>query len=424
MYARVLAIALGLCLKGWSQPQKITLPGAVAIALKNNPRLSVDRINAQVLDELTTELRSALFPTIVANTTAAGALLDSRLAAGALNNPVIYNRYAAGTAISQLITDFGRTSSIVESSRSRARSQQQTVQASQAAIVLGVHRAYFAVLRAAGVLTVAIETERARGVALEQVTALANSKLKSTLDVSFAEVNRSEARLAVLTARNERQQAMADLSAVMGFSRPQDFELEDVPPLPDAPPDPDSMIAEAVQNRAEIAALRAEREAALSTVAAEKKLVLPTVSALANMGVAPVHDDRLRRRFAAAGINLSVPVFNGGLFSARRREAELRVQAIDQRLRDLENQIVREVTSANLNAQAAFERIKLTAELLDQAKLAAELAQERYTLGLSSIVELSQAQLNETAARMRAAAAKYDYLAQRSVVDYQAGRLR
>jgi outer membrane protein len=179
-----------------------------------------------------------------------------------------------------------------------------------------------------------------------------------------------------------------------------------------------------MQNRQEVAALRSEREAAVSLALAEKKLTLPTVSALANFGVAPVHDDRLKNRYAAAGINLSVPVFNGGLFSARRREAELRVEAIDQRLRELENQIAREVTIAVLGAEAAFERIQLTAQLLQQAKLAAELAQERYALGLSSIVELSQAQLNETTALMRSAAAKYDYLAQRSLMDYQSGRLR
>jgi outer membrane protein len=142
------------------------------------------------------------------------------------------------------------------------------------------------------------------------------------------------------------------------------------------------------------------------------------------MGVAPVHDDRLRNRYVAAGINLSVPLFNGHLFSARRREAELRVQAIDERLRDLENQIAREVTTAVLNAETAFERVGLTAQLLKQALLAGELAQERYNLGLSSIVELSQAQLNQTAAEIRNTSAKYEYLLQRSVVDFQAGRLK
>lgn len=422
LLARLAVLALASATL-WGQ-EKLTLEQAVGIALKNNPRLSADRLTAEVAGEFTKELRAAYFPTIVANTTAAGASNESRLAAGALNNPIIFNRYAAGTSISQLITDFGRTSSLVQSSRHRAESQQEGVRALQAQLILAVHRSYFAVLRSAGVQAVAEETERARQVAVEQVTALARSNLKSTLDVSFAEVNLSEARLTVLTARNERMQAMAELSTVLGYARPQSWDLEDVPGADDAPPEAAGLIGEALQIRPEAAALRSERDAAASFALAEKKLAMPTVSALANAGVAPIHDDRLKNRYAAAGINLSMPVFNGGLFSARQREADLRVEAAAQRIREMENQIAREVTLAVLAAEAGFERIKLTAQLLQQAKLAAELAQERYNLGLSSIVELSQAQLNETAARMRAAAAKYDYLLQRSIIAFQTGRLR
>jgi outer membrane protein len=61
---------------------------------------------------------------------------------------------------------------------------------------------------------------------------------------------------------------------------------------------------------------------------------------------------------------------------------------------------------------------------LDQATQALDLAQTRYDLGLSSIVELSQAQLNKTSAEIASASAKYDYQLQRAVLDYQIGALR
>lgn len=424
MTVRFLLAAVLITMCAWSQPRKITLDEAVATAIRNNPRIALDRLNGLIAGEQVTEVRAGLFPQIFANTTAAGATADSRLAAGTLNNPIIYNRYAAGTSMSQLITDFGRTQDLVESSRLRARSAQQNGLASRAQITLDVHRAYYSALRAANVLTVTAQTIKERELVLDQVSALAKSNLRSTLDVSFADVNTSEARLAHLSAKNERLVALADLSATLGYPRPQDLEPQDVPANTEAPPTAEALISEALQNRPEIAALRLERESAVRVAAAEKKLALPTVSALANMGVAPVHDDRLRNRYAAAGINLSLPLFNGFQFNARRREAELRVEAVDQRLRDLENQIAREVTTAALNAETAFERVALTAQLLKQATLSGELAQERYNLGLGSIVELSQAQLNQTAAEIRNTAAKYDYLLLRSVIDYQMGRLR
>ena len=65
----------------------------------------------------------------------------------------------------------------------------------------------------------------------------------------------------------------------------------------------------------------------------------------------------------------------------------------------------------------------LTQELVKQAQLAMDLAQNRYELGLSDIVELSQAQLNLTSAQIANTTAMYDYQAQRINVDYQTGAL-
>jgi outer membrane protein len=68
--------------------------------------------------------------------------------------------------------------------------------------------------------------------------------------------------------------------------------------------------------------------------------------------------------------------------------------------------------------------VGLTDQLLQQAQLALDLAQGRYDLGLSSIVELSQAQLNLTSAQIASASARYDYQTQWTVVQYQTGALR
>ena len=79
---------------------------------------------------------------------------------------------------------------------------------------------------------------------------------------------------------------------------------------------------------------------------------------------------------------------------------------------------------AFLDAQNSFERIGLTSQLLDQAQQSLELAQTRYQLGISAIVELSQAQLNLTSAQIAANSAKYDYQSRRSMLDFEIGTLR
>ena len=120
---------------------------------------------------------------------------------------------------------------------------------------------------------------------------------------------------------------------------------------------------------------------------------------------------------------MTIPIFNGGLFKARQAEAELRARAVTQTVSDLENRVARDVRVSYLNATTAYDRIGLTDQLLTQAELSLDLAQSRYDLGLGSIVELSQAQLNLTAAQIANANARYDYQAERVVVDYQIGSL-
>jgi len=117
-------------------------------------------------------------------------------------------------------------------------------------------------------------------------------------------------------------------------------------------------------------------------------------------------------------------VFNGKLFSARYAEANLRAQAEEQRLHDLENSVAREVRVAWLDVNTAYQRLDLTAQILDQARQALELADARYKLGLSSIVELEQAQLNETQASIDQASAKYDYAAKTASLNDAIGLLR
>ena len=104
--------------------------------------------------------------------------------------------------------------------------------------------------------------------------------------------------------------------------------------------------------------------------------------------------------------------------------AAVKARAAAQHLTAAENRVVRDVRVAYLNALTANDRLALTRQLLDQAKLALELAQSRYDLGLSSMVELSQAQLNLTSAQIESARAQYDYQSLRTVLAYQLGALR
>jgi outer membrane protein len=271
---------------------------------------------------------------------------------------------------------------------------------------------------------VAEQTVKARQLVADQVTELAKSKLRSGLDVSFANVNLSEAKILLAAAQNSVEAAFADLSAALGYQEQQVFQLteEPLPPVPDN--DLPALVNAAIQSRPDLESLRRELGASQHLAEAERDLKLPTISVAGSVGVLPTHVDALRGHYSAIGFNVNIPVFNGHLFSARRAEAELKVQAAGQEVRDLQNRVVQEVRIAWLDARTSYQRLDLTGELLNQAVQALELAQSRYDLGLSSIVELSQAQLNKTSAEISNVSARYDCQIQTAMLGFQTGRLQ
>src|SRR6266446_3186639 len=404
-------------------PRTLTLAEAEAIAMKNHPRVTSALLNARATDAVTKQITAARYPVLASNLTGVGAQNNTSVAAGAVTTSSLSSRIpAAGVVGNQLLYDFGRVSSLAKSSDLRADAQRQTAQATSAQILLQVRSAYFQSLQAQSVLQVARETVAARQLTLRQVTRLFESKLKSSLDVSFAEVNLSEAELLLFRAENDIKSAQAELAAGMGQST-IDAALADEPMPSPLDPDAKSSVDQAMKQRPELLSLRLQRDAALQFARAEKSLLYPTVSAIAAAGVLPAHDDKLHGSYSGIGLNVSIPVLNGSLYSARRTEADLRAQAAAQDVRDLEIRIERDVKVAWFNATNAFRRLDVTTRLLDQANRSLRLAQSRYDLGLSSIVELNQAQLTKTSAEITNAGAKYEYQIQRSILHYQAGAI-
>jgi outer membrane protein len=422
---RLLAAMLLVALPAGAQPvATLSLRDAESRALQNHPDILAGQYAAQAGAELTREARSAYFPTVYGNVTGAEAQDGSRIAAGGLNNPIILDRVAAGVSVSQLVTDFGRTSDLVQTASLRAQALQQSAVTDRADVLLRVDRAYFSALRTQAILRVAQDTVSARQLVADQIGALAQSNLKSGLDVSFAKVNLSEAQLLLLQARNDQAAAFAALAAALGQSDAPAYVLTEEP-LPAAPPpDETTLIVQALRDRPDVAAERLAHESAAKFADAERALWFPTISALGAAGLAPYHQAGINSPYSAIGVNVSVPLTNGGLFSARHAEATLRARAEAERVRDLENRVSRDVRVALLEAQGAFQRLDLTNQLLEQAAQSHELAEARYNLGLSSIVELTQAQLNKTRAEIEQASARYDYQARTAALRYQTGSLR
>jgi len=408
-------------------PLSLTLKQAEALAMKDNPQISAARLIALASRQVTREVRSAFWPTVTGNLTAVDAESGSRITAGALNNPLIYERAAAGAMVTQLITDFGRTANLVSSANYMAKAENQNALATKEQILLAVDSAFYNALQAQAVLTVAEQTVNERQTVTNQVGALFKSQLKSELDYSFASVNLAQAQLLLLDAEGNKDATLATLSMVLGYPSAQNFQLiENASPIAPPPGNVNDLIATAFSTRPEILSLQFQYQSARKFQTAERDLLLPTISAVGAVGDTPVGNpavapspNALDNTYAAVGANIQIPLFNGFLDTARAHEAKLRAQATEERLLHLRNLISRDVRASWLNANTGYQRLAVTQQLLQQANLALNLAQSRYNLGLGSIVELSQAQLQQTQAEISNAQAGYDYRLSLAVLTYQ-----
>ncbi len=404
-------------------PAHLTLDEARRIALQNHPRIAAAQANANAFSEQVTQARSAYFPNLYGSVTGAESESGTRISAGLLNNPTVYDRFATGLTVEQLVTDFGRTQNLVASARSQVQAAQAGVNFSRADVLLNVDRAFYGALRAQAVLRVAQETVNQRAVVSEQITALAKNQIRSGLDVSFANVNLGEAKLLLIKAQNDAKASAAVLMEALGLTGTPQFELIEPADAQSALPGLDDALAAAARSRPELAAARFDVDSARHFEVAERDLSLPSISLAGVTGVAPFRQTPIPEDYAAAGFNVNIPIFNGRLYSSRRAEADDRARQASAELSDLQDRVARDVQMAWFSATTALQNVALTAQILDEANKALELAQARYDLGLGNIVELSQAQLNQEQASITQATAKYDFAAQLSELLYQEGAL-
>ena len=407
-----------------SELPSLTREQAEAMAIRNNPRVSVGRLQALAQHEVYREARAAELPTANAAITGVEGEEASRISAGSLTSSRILEHAGAGAEFTQLIYDFGHTHNLVLSRKFAEQASNASALATTEEIVLATDQAFYDALTAQAVLEVARQTVNSRQTTDTQVNQMTRNKLKSTLDLSFADVDLSQAQLMQLDAQNNADASMATLDAVLGLDHNVQYRLvEDTAAPPPPAPSAEPLIQTALRQRPDLQSLNYNTTSAQKYARAEWDQMLPSISAEGTAGTVPIRADRYYTADYWAGIggNMSIPLFNGFLYTSQAREAKYRAQAAAEDSRDLRDRIVRDVRTAWLQANNNWQRMAVTAQLVREADMSLKLAQTRYQMGLSSIVELTQAQLQQTSAQIQDTNARYQYRLSLATLNYEMG---
>jgi outer membrane protein len=405
----------------------LSLDEARRMAVANHPLLRAAAFSRDAAAESVAMARASFFPQVSVDAVRAFADPGTRIAAtGGLNDPTVIDRGSFGVGASQLITDFGRTSSLVESSQHQLEASRDRTALTEAQVVLNVTQAYFDVLRAQSLLKVAESTLQSRQTLMDQVKNLRDAKMRSDLDLSIAAQGLADGELLLLKARTGIDNGYASLTEALGSQAGGRPALSDTADIPAPPEDLTALQSLAADRNPALRALAEEVKSARAAAAAEARNGYPTIAAVGYAGVTPQRDaaGTIHSTYAAGGLTLDIPLLAGGRLAARERQAGFKAEALQQTYNDRRNVLTRDVNIAFGNTRTAFENIAVTDQLQRNAQQTLNLTQARYSIGQSSIVDLNQAQLTATQAQIAHADALFAYRLQRTVLDYQTGALQ
>ena len=394
-------------------PPSLTLQEAIQTALRIHPALQSAEFAVQGAEARFNQAKAPYYPQVGGSAIQSNGALRSNAflrPAGSLISPN-QSDMTVGVAASQTVYDFGQTASRVDAQRSdRARFEKETL-TRRAQVVLGVERAYFTILKRTRLVEIAEQTVRERDVIKRQVEILYRNQLKSKLDLGLVQVQLSDAEFFAIRARNDLVAAFADLTNAMGVEGAATYSLEDLPVTVEPPRTLDALVGEAMDRRPELLALKDRIRTAEHRIRAANTTNLPTIQVVGGAGDTEHISNRPNLQeggwWGVGGV-VSVPIFTGFLIQNQVAEATAQQRETQAIYRTVAQDVQLQVKDSFLDVVTLLPQIKVAEQQVVIAREALFLAGQRYKLGLSSIVEVTQSEVAVTTAETRLAETQYD----------------
>ncbi len=375
----------GLITKG----EMLTLNRCIDIALKQNPSIVASLNTVEVSRSKVGEARSGYYPQLSAQASY-DRVQPIPGTAAASSGTAAYNQYASNVSLSQTLLDFGKTSSSVDVSKYNLESSRSDLSTTQDSIILSVKQAYYGVLQARRNRDVAADVIKQFQLHLDQAKGFYEVGTKAKIDVIKAEVDLSNAQLSLINAENALKIAWITLSTAMGIPDAPEYTIEDNLSFQKYPITLEEATARALENRPDLKSLIVKRQAAEANIDLQRTGYYPTLSGNASYNWAGESPSTIDHGWTA-GVLLTVPLFSGFLTSHQVAEAKSSLYVARANEESQRLQVLLDVRQAFLNLQAAEASIS-TAELASkQAKENLDLANGRYTAGVGSPIEVSDA---------------------------------
>jgi outer membrane protein len=410
-YNHVRAAFIGAFLFGcmsYAQPvNTLSLESYINLAKKQNPqvRISDAAIASGVAAWKST--RSRLLPQVSGQADAARSMAQL---SPPFNGVSYGNAYSAGVSGQQLLFDFGKSYVSSRAGLKLVQAAREDATGSMQTIVLNAKTAYFNYLLSQKLYDVAVEALSQTKAHLTQATILFETGKQAKYTVTAAEVDVANATVNVITAKNGVKLAKVQMEVAAGDTLGDSLALTDS--LVASEPDitREQALARATDSLPLLASLRTRLEAAKLQLTAAKTALFPDLNATAGIGYGSrnVYASDWQQNWNV-GVNLSVPLFEGGFLvaavDAAQASVDLAAATLEQNVQSVRSAIDQDYYGKIDAAQ----RISATQKLIESSQLSLQLAQERFAAGAAASLEVTDAELVLANAKSSHVQALYDY---------------
>jgi outer membrane protein len=374
-----------------SRIQQLTLVDVVDLALQNNPATRASWFQARAAADVLGSSRGRYFPTIDGNATA-----SRTKSPPTLSRPAGYQtQYGPSLSLNFLLFDFGARGGAVERARQNLFAADFTHNATLQNVVLQAEAAYFSYMATLALLNAqrsAILEAQANLSAAEQRNKVG---LATIADVLQAKTAYSQEQLNLETIEGNLQAARGSLASALGLPANLPFDLQPLPatiPVGSIALSVDSVIDEALRNRPDLAAARAQAAAAVAQIRVTRSAEFPALTLNGNAGRTWSQPPVFAGPSYGASVGLTLPIFNG--FSRQYDVAAARAQAdaLSALADQTRQNVITQVFVSYYALQTAEQRVATADDLLASAEQSAQVAAGRYREGVGSIIDLLSAQ--------------------------------
>lgn len=387
-----------------------TLRDALVQAYNGNPTLTGQRATLRATDEDVQIQRAAGLPNLSAD-----AEYDE-LVKRSVNDFTSPKRFfQAQGNLSVPVFQGGFVRNSVQAAKARVQEGRQTLRSTEANIFSQTVAAYMDVIR-----DTAIVDLNQGNVKVLETDLQSNRDRFQVGDLTRTDVAQSEARLSVARSQLESAQAQLDASRQTYLQVVGKFpaNLEPPPPLPPLPSTTDDAVDVAVADNPDLAAAKAASKAADYDIGTAESYRLPKISGFANGSYTDYRGTlgsgipglglKQHDTTATIGVRATLPLYQGGMPSARVRQAQARKSAAIEAQTAQERAVIADARTAFSRYEAALAVIDSSETSVKANELALEGVRAEQSVGTRTVLEVLNAEQELLQARSTLVSAKHD----------------